>query len=115
MIKNMPMAEVVDLKTLVDYQEGQIVSRTLTQKNSRGNMTLFAFAAGEELSTHTASGDAFVYVLEGKALITINNKEMQLSAGQAVVMPAHVPHAVAAPSAFKMLLVVVRADDAEAE
>jgi quercetin dioxygenase-like cupin family protein len=110
MIKNMPVAEAVDLAALVECQTGKVISRTLTQ-NSKVTVTLFAFAAGEGLSTHTASGDALVYVLEGEALITIANHEMTVSAGQAVVMPAQVPHAVAAPTAFKMLLVVVKPED----
>ncbi len=111
MIKNIPVAEVVDLASLVECQTGQVISRTLAQ-NSKVTVTLFAFAAGEGLSAHTASGDALLYVLEGEALITIAGHEMTVSAGQAVVMPAQVPHAVAAPTAFKMLLVVVKPEDA---
>ena len=109
MIKNIPLSEVVDLSTLVAYQTGQVVSRTLAQ-NSGVSVTLFAFAAGEGLSTHTASGDALVHIVDGEALITIDNEEMRVSAGQAVVMPANVPHAVAAPTDFKMLLVIIKPD-----
>lgn len=111
MIKNIPLSEVVDLSTLVAYQTGQVVSRTLAQ-NSGVSVTLFAFAAGEGLSTHTASGDALVHIVDGEALITIDNEEMRVSAGQAVVMPANVPHAVAAPTDFKMLLVIIKPDKA---
>ncbi|MCB0195367.1 MAG: cupin domain-containing protein [Anaerolineae bacterium] len=110
-IKNIPLSEVVDLSTLVAYQTGQVVSRTLAQ-NSGVSVTLFAFAAGEGLSTHTASGDALVHIVDGEALITIDNEEMRVSAGQAVVMPANVPHAVAAPTDFKMLLVIIKPDKA---
>ncbi|MCB0165807.1 MAG: cupin domain-containing protein, partial [Anaerolineae bacterium] len=103
MIKNIPISEVVNLSGLVEYQTGQVVSRTLAQ-NSSVSVTLFAFAAGEGLSAHTASGDALVQVLDGEALITIDNQEMSVPAGQVVVMPANIPHAVAAPTDFKMLL-----------
>ncbi|TVR57367.1 MAG: cupin domain-containing protein [Candidatus Competibacteraceae bacterium] len=111
MIKNLPFSEVVDLAALVECQAGRVVSRTLAQ-NSKVTVTLFAFTAGEGLSPHTASGDAFVYVLDGETLITIDNQEMTLSAGQSVVMPANVLHAVAAKTDFKMLLVIIKPEDA---
>jgi quercetin dioxygenase-like cupin family protein len=107
MIKNIPVAEVVELSKLTDYQPGQVVSRTLAQNQSM-SITLFAFAAGEGLSRHTASGDALVYVLDGEALITIDEKETAVGAGQSIVMPANVPHAVDAPENFKMMLIVVK-------
>lgn len=109
MFKNMPISEVVNLSELIEYRSSQVVSRTLAQ-NSSISVTLFAFAAGEGLSAHTASGDALAHVLDGEALITIDNQEMTVSAGQAVVMPANVPHAVAASTAFKLLLVIVKPD-----
>jgi len=107
MFKNIAMADVVEFATLVDYREGQVVSRTLVQ-NSGVSVTLFAFAAGEGLSTHTATGDALVYLLDGETLITIDEQTMTVSTGQAMVLPANVPHAVAAPSDFKMLLVLIK-------
>lgn len=105
-LKNIDIEKAVELAELVSYQQGQIVSRTLVQ-NSAVSVTLFAFDAGEEISSHESNGDALVYVLDGKALLTIGGAEHTATAGQAVVMPAGVPHAVAAPERFKMLLVVV--------
>lgn len=105
-LKNIDFEEVVELSGLVSYQSGQIVSRTLVQ-NKAVSITLFAFDGGEEISAHESSGDALVYVLDGKAQLTIGGREHTAAAGQAVVMPAGVPHAVAAPEPFKMLLVVV--------
>ncbi len=107
MIKNLNHSEVVALADQVAYRDGQVVSRTLAQ-NKGTSVTLFAFAVGEGLSSHTASGDALVYILDGRAAITIDTTEMTLDTGQAVVMPAGVPHAVAAPQPFKMLLVLVK-------
>ena len=46
-------------------------------------------------------------ILDGSGVITIDNKEYALTAGQSIVMPAGIPHAVRAASPFKMLLVVV--------
>jgi quercetin dioxygenase-like cupin family protein len=105
-LKNIDFEKAVELAGLVSYQSGQIVSRTLVQ-NKAVSITLFAFDSGEEISAHESSGDALVYVLDGKGALTIGGQEHTATAGQAVVMPAGIPHAVYAPERFKMLLVVV--------
>lgn len=105
-LKNIEVEKALDMAALVSYQPGQIVSRTLVQ-NKAVSMTLFAFDSSEEISSHESKGDALVYVLDGKAQLTIGGREHIAAAGQTVVMPANVPHAVAAPEPFKMLLVVV--------
>jgi|SRR5450759_4405067 len=103
----MPAGEVLDLSSLVAYQEGSIVSRTLAKRNG-GTVTLFAFEAEQALSEHTAPFDAIVQVLDGDAELTIGGKKVFPRVGQAVLMPANVPHAVYAVRRFKMLLTMVR-------
>lgn len=105
-LKNLEFEKVLDMVGLVTYQEGQIVSRTIVQ-NKAVSITLFAFAEDEEISTHESSGDALVYVLDGTATITIAGNEYAVEAGQSIVMPAGIPHAVASKSPFKMMLTVV--------
>lgn len=97
----------LDLAGLVDYQEGAVVSRTVIERKT-GTVTLFAFGAGQGLSEHTAPYDALVYVLDGEARITIASDEQSVSAGQMLIMPADIPHAIRAEKAFKMMLVMVR-------
>ena len=101
-----------DLKTtavtpasLVDYQSDAVVSKTIIDKKT-GTVTLFAFDAGQSLSEHTAPFDAFVQVLEGCAELTIGGQLVRPRAGQAVLMPGGVPHAVHAVERFKMLLTI---------
>ena len=106
MIKNIDFASPLSLGALVTYQTGQIVSRTLAQ-NRAVSMTLFAFDKGEEISSHESKGDAMVQVLDGKAKITIGEGEYVVSAGETIVMPAGVPHALEAVEPFKMFLTVV--------
>ena len=98
------VSRVVDL---VGYQEGSIVSRIIVKREA-GNVTLFAFDAGQELSEHTAPYDALVQVVEGEATITIAGRPHRLHAGEMIVMPARQPHAVTALSRFKMLLTMIR-------
>ena len=105
MFKNLPAAEAVTLAELVAYQDGQVVSRTLMQHEGV-SLTLFAFAAGEGLTSHTTPADAFVLILEGEAVIEISGERTTLVTGEAIVMPANVPHAVTAQTRFKMLLTI---------
>jgi quercetin dioxygenase-like cupin family protein len=103
----LPPAEPVRLETLVDYAGGAIVSRTLT-KSKAGTLTVFAFDEGQELSEHSAPFDADVLVLDGEVELTIDGRPVRAAAGQAVRMPANIPHAVRALTPFKMLLVMIR-------
>lgn len=107
LIKNIPFSEAVDIAGLVDYEEGRVVSRTLANKQAVG-ITLFAFDKGEGISAHSAPGDAMVQILDGEALINIGGRELTATAGQVVVMPADIPHALTAVSQFKMILTVVK-------
>jgi quercetin dioxygenase-like cupin family protein len=106
-IKNISFSEPHDLAALVGYEEGRVVSRTFAQ-NSSLSLTLFAFYAGEGVSTHTAPGDAMLQVLDGEAAVIIDGNKMTVTTGQVVVMPANVPHSVTALKPFKMLLTVVK-------
>lgn len=103
-----PKEEILNLNEMVSYQNGSVVSRQIT-KSDAGNVTLFAFDAGQELSEHTAPFDALVQILEGQAEIIISAKSYQLGSGQAIIMPANDPHALRAASPFKMLLTMIRA------
>lgn len=108
LIKNVPHAQPFALSGQVDCEPGKVVSLTLAQQPGAG-ITLFAFDAGEAISTHAAQGDAMAMILEGTAQITIDGVPHTLGAGQAIIMPAGIPHAVQAVTAFKMCLVLVKA------
>jgi quercetin dioxygenase-like cupin family protein len=104
----LPRAEALRLEAQVAYAPGAVVSRTLL-KGEKGSATLFAFDQEQGLSEHTAPFDALVQVLEGTVALTIGGKEVRAEAGESVLMPAHVPHALKALSKFKMLLTMIRA------
>ena len=103
----MPMAEVVRVIDLVNYQEGAVVSRTLV-RGATGTVTLFAFDEGQGLSEHTAPFDALAHVLEGEAEISVSGKPLRTRAGEAVLMPANQPHSLKALTRFKMVLTMIR-------
>ena len=103
-----PPAETLRLHSLVNSTEQGIASRVLA-KTEGGNLTLFAFDAGQGLSEHTSPFEALVMVLEGALTLTINGAPVQALPGTIVRMPANVAHAVDAPTAARMLLVMLRA------
>ena len=100
-------ARPLNLLSLVDYQEGAVVSRTLIDKEA-GTITLFAFDVGQRLSEHTSPYDAFVQVLDGEAEITVSGQPSRVGAGEMFIMPAGRPHALRALARFKMMLVMIR-------
>jgi quercetin dioxygenase-like cupin family protein len=100
-------AQAANLVSLIDYQAGSVVSRTIIDKKT-GTVTLFAFDEGEGLSEHTAPYDALVYVLDGKADIVISGKPVRLKKGEVTIMPANEPHSLSALTKFKMLLTMMR-------
>lgn len=105
-LKNIPKQEVFNLVDQVQVLPGQVVSKTLVQ-NEAVSMTIFAFSAGEEISTHESGGDAMVQVLDGRGIFTVDGKEFILGPGDSLVMPAGLPHAIRGEEDFKWLLTVV--------
>ncbi len=97
----------VALTDLVQYQAGSVVSRTVVKKPA-GTVTMFAFDAGEGLSEHTAAFDALVVMVDGEAEVSIAGAPHRVTAGQMLLLPANVPHALKAVTRFRMLLVMIR-------
>jgi quercetin dioxygenase-like cupin family protein len=95
------------LASLVSYEPGSVVSRTIIDRRA-GTVTLFAFDAGEGLSEHTAAYDALLYVMEGEAAVMVSGVVTEVDQGEAIVLPAGKPHSVRASTRFKMLLVMIK-------
>lgn len=105
MYKNIEKKTKLQLKDQIDYQPGQVVSKTLVQ-NDKVSMTIFSFDKGEEISTHAAGGDAMVTVLEGTGRFTVDDEVFSLNEGETLIMPKDIPHAVYGEEKFKMQLIV---------
>lgn len=105
MYKNIAKKEKITLADQIEYQAGQVVSKTLVQ-NDKVSMTLFSFDKGEEISTHAAAGDAMVTVIDGTGRFTVGGEVFILNAGETLIMPKDIPHAVYGEEKFKMQLVV---------
>ena len=103
----LPSAEALVLSSLIARTPAGIASRVLA-RTSGGNVTLFAFDAGQGLTEHTSPFDALVMVLEGALTLTIGGNAVEATPGTIVRMPADVPHGVDAPVPAVMLLTMLR-------
>lgn len=101
------IGKTLKIVDLIEYQEGAVVSREIIRKET-GTVTIFAFDKGEGLSEHTAPFDAMVQVVDGKAEIIIDGKSNILDAGEMIIMPANIPHALNALERYKMVLTMIR-------
>ena len=100
-------AKIYSLKSAVAYAEGAIVSKIVARKEA-GNITFFAFDNGQNLSEHSAPFDALVQIIEGEGIIRIGGEDFAPKEGEIIIMPANIPHAVEAQTAFKMLLTMLK-------
>lgn len=107
MDKTINKAEKFNVADVVEYASQSVVSKQVLKKES-GNVTLFAFDKGEGLSEHTAPFDAIVNIIDGEAEIKIGGKPHVLKTGEAIIMPANIPHALKAVEKFKMMLVMIK-------
>lgn len=104
-------SKVMNFNDIIEYSANGIVSKQIIKKPT-GNVTLFSFDRGQGLSEHTAPFDALVNVIEGEAVVMIDKISHDLKAGDAIIMPAHIPHALSAPVQFKMLLTMIKTQPA---
>ena len=106
-MSTIPAAEALLLADLITPTAQGIASRVLARSGG-GNLTLFAFDAGQGLSEHSTPYDALALVLEGELTLTIGGAPVHALPGTVVRMPAHVPHAVEAPVPSRMLLLMFK-------
>ena len=105
--QSIPAAEALDLQALITPTDHGIASRVLARSGG-GNVTLFAFDTGQELSEHTAPFDALILVLEGSLRLLIGGQAVRATPGTLVRMPAQVPHALEALEPTRALLLMLR-------
>jgi quercetin dioxygenase-like cupin family protein len=97
-----------DLGALVgDVPEGSIVSRTLHQ-DELVKVTLFGFAAGQELTEHTSSKPAILQVIAGEGSLGFGDDVRPVAPGSWAHMAPGVPHTVIATTRLVLLLTLLK-------
>jgi quercetin dioxygenase-like cupin family protein len=100
-------ASIMNFSQLVEYSSNGIISKRVIDRNT-GTITLFSFDKDQKLSEHTAPFDALVQVIEGKAEIIIAGNKFVVSAGESIILPVGIVHALNAIEKFKMLLTMIK-------
>jgi quercetin dioxygenase-like cupin family protein len=97
-----------NLATQMDIPADGTISRTIYQ-DEQVKAVLFGFAAGQELSEHTASMAAILHIVEGEAHVTLGTQEMDAQANTWIHMPPKLPHSITARTPLVMLLLLLKA------
>ncbi len=103
------ITEVKNLLNELNYQEDSIVSKILLKKET-GNITLFAFDAGQGLTEHTSPFDALIQCIDGKIEIKVGGENFSVSSGDILRLPASVPHGLKAVEKSKMILTMIKSE-----
>jgi quercetin dioxygenase-like cupin family protein len=96
-----------DLALEVRPPDKGILSRTLFN-DDRLKVVLFAFAAGEELSEHTASMPAVLHFLQGEARLTLDDDALEARPGTWCHMPKGMRHSIQAKTPVILLLLLLK-------
>lgn len=94
---------VVQLREKIEYPRAGVLSQVLV-KDKCCQYTLFCLAANTEISEHTSTRNAAITVIEGRGILTLEEKDIPLEAGVFVFMPANAPHALKAEENLAFVL-----------
>ena len=106
--RNLPTDEARPIAGLIESRQGQVSSMALASGGAVDFM-LMAFAAGESVSEEEYFGDTLYQVVEGMADVVLPDRRVAVAAGEAFMVPAHIPHAVEGyeGSAFKIMQLTI--------
>lgn len=92
---------------IIHYIPDAVLSKTII-KRTTGNITAFAFDAGEELEEKKSPFDNYIQIIDGTAEIIIAGKKNKLTLGQGIIIPAHASHRFNANVQFKMISTIIK-------
>lgn len=107
LIETIERATVYTTADLVDYVAGGQQTARLISKVT-GSVAIAAIDAGISTANKVSPFDTLMYILEGSAEVKINQHGHKLTAGQCIILPAHIQSHVASKTRFKMLLTVIK-------
>ena len=92
-----------NLNDEIQIPENGTLSRTL-YNDDHVKILVFGFAAGQELSAHTAPMSASIYIHSGDARLTLGEETFDAQAGTLVHMAPQLTHGIFAKTPVIMLL-----------
>jgi len=92
---------------IIEYVPNSVVIKTIIKKTT-GNVTVSSFDSGEALTEKTSPFDTFIQVIDGKAVIVIDDRSQELDSGQSIIIPAHSRNIIKANERFKMLSTIIK-------
>ena len=104
-LRNLPTGAAVPLASLIEARPGQVSSMSFTRLGDPVSMTLLAFAEGESVSEEMYPADTLYLVAEGSTDIVFAGRRVTVHAGEVLMVPAGVEHAVEPVEAVKLLQV----------
>ena len=105
-LRNLNEKKAESLNSLVEIKPHQVVSMALS-KNEHANITLLAFADGEDLSEEIYPQDTLYFVVEGSMDVISKEDSIPVSAGQVIKVPAGKPHRLSAQKLFKIMQISI--------
>lgn len=105
-LRNLSETKAENLNSLVEIKPRQVVSMAIS-KNEHANITLLAFADGEDLSEEVYPQDTLYFVLEGTMSVDSDKDSIPVSAGQVLKVPAGKTHRLSAKKAFKIMQISI--------
>ena len=92
---------------LIEYEHNEVVSKSIMKKIT-GSINAMSFDTGEGLNEKTSPFDTYLQIIDGSAIIVVNDKATKLEIGQGILIPAHASSHVEPNGRFKLLLTVIK-------
>ncbi len=99
--------ESFSVPEIIEYIPNSVVMKTIIHKIT-GNVTVVAVDSGESLAEKVSAFDTFIQVIDGKAILMIDNQPLLLNKGQSIIIPANTRNSIQAKERFKLISTIIK-------
>lgn len=100
-------AKIFIIVEIIEYIPNSVVIKTIIKKTT-GNVSAVSFDSGETLTEKISPFDTFIQVIDGKAVIVIDDVSNLLDTGESIIIPAHSRNTIKANVRFKMISTIIK-------
>lgn len=94
---------------LIEYEHDAVVSKSIMKK-ATGSIDALSFAVGEGLNENISPFDTYVQIIDGSAIIEVDDKPTKLQTGEGILIPANRSSHIKPNGRFKLILTVIKND-----